>query len=392
MSDRYDFIIAGGGLAGLSLALHVARSPLRDQLILIIDRDSKDRDDRTWGFWTNQPTIYDHVVCRAWERLRIVGENFDRIFDLGDYRYQVIRGIDFYRFARRELASRANVTFRRGRIDRIEDGCDAARVKMGDQTILGQWVFDSTFSPSGARPVASLQLRFKGWEIETAQPAFDPHAATFFDFRTPQRGDVRFCYVLPFTDRRALVEYTAFTAAPLGEAECAQALKTYLESELKIAGYRIAREEHGSIPLTDRRFARQAGRRVLNIGAKAGRIKPTTGYAFTRIQHDSAAIVRSMLDNGHPFDAPGDSTRYRLYDTLMLHLMRGHGDQIKPIFTAMFKNNPIGRNLRFLDERGTLWENLELIATLPPRLFLQAIVEIARPRRRTLPLATQETG
>jgi 2-polyprenyl-6-methoxyphenol hydroxylase-like FAD-dependent oxidoreductase len=38
---HYDFIMAGGGLAGLSLAYHLVRSPLRDRSILVVDRDAE---------------------------------------------------------------------------------------------------------------------------------------------------------------------------------------------------------------------------------------------------------------------------------------------------------------------------------------------------------------
>jgi lycopene beta-cyclase len=47
MPKHYDFILAGGGLAGLSLACHLANSPLRDRSILIVDPDTKERNDRT---------------------------------------------------------------------------------------------------------------------------------------------------------------------------------------------------------------------------------------------------------------------------------------------------------------------------------------------------------
>lgn len=36
-ASGYDFIIAGGGAAGLSLAYHLMRSPLRERSILIVD-------------------------------------------------------------------------------------------------------------------------------------------------------------------------------------------------------------------------------------------------------------------------------------------------------------------------------------------------------------------
>ena len=72
----------------------------------------------------------------------------------------------------------------------------------------------------------------------------------------------------------------------------------------------------------------------MTIGAKAGRVKPTTGYAFLRIQQDSAAIVHSLLAEGHPFAVPADARGYRLLDSIMLAVMAGHGEQIKPLFTA----------------------------------------------------------
>jgi lycopene beta-cyclase len=382
---RYDIIIAGGGAAGLSLALHLIRSPLHHQSILIVDKDSKERNDRTWGFWTRQPTLFDDVVYHSWNQLQIVGESFERNLDLHEYCYKMIRGIDFYRFARQELSAYPNVEFLQGTIQRIEDRVDGARVMVDGQTLRARWVFDSTSKSSDLKRDPSryhyLKLHFKGWEIETPEPAFNPQAATLLDFRTPQHDETRFFYVLPVSERRALVEFTLFSATRLSRDEYEQALKAYLETTLGIKSYRILSEESGSMPITDQPFPRRTGQRVMTIGAKAGRIKPTTGYAFMRIQHDSAAIVRSLLEAGHPFDVPADSRRYRLYDSMMLQIMSRHGGQIKPIFTAMFKNNPIERNLRFLDEVASLWENVRLIATLPPRLFLQALFRLVVLRR-----------
>jgi len=184
---------------------------------------------------------------------------------------------------------------------------------------------------------------------------------------------VRFFYVLPLSERRALVEYTLFSAArPRGD-ECTLALKTYLETAWGIRQYRVLSQEGGVIPITDQPAPRRAGRRIMTIGVKGGRLKPTTGFAFQRIQQDSAAIVRSLLQTGQPFHVPADSPRYRLYDALMLEVMSRHGDEIKSIFTTLFKRNPIERVLRFLDEAGSPWEDLRLIATLPPRLFLQPL-------------------
>ena len=96
---HYDFVLAGGGLAGLSLACWLANSPLGDRSILVIDHDDKEQDDRTFSFWSDQPTLFDPAVCRSWQRMQVAGADAIQRLDLGAYRYQTIRGGDFYRCA-----------------------------------------------------------------------------------------------------------------------------------------------------------------------------------------------------------------------------------------------------------------------------------------------------
>ena len=182
--------------------------------------------------------------------------------------------------------------------------------------------------------------------------------------------------------RHIAVEYTLFSKAPLHRAEYDRALRVYLQETLGIADYSVVSTESGAIPIADGPFPRRIGGRSMTIGVKAGRLKPTTGFAFMRVQQHSAAIVRSLVKHDHPFDVPADSPRYHLYDSLLLEIMCQHAEQIKPILTLMFKRNPIDRIFRFLDEAGSLWENLQLIATLPPGLFLRALFRLKVLRSR----------
>lgn len=370
MTD-YDFIFAGGGLAGLMLAYHLAHSSLRDASMLIIDRDAKNRNDRTWCYWTKESTPFDGIAQCEWKRINFIGDQFEKEIDLGDYRYKMIRGIDFYRFARQELTVQPNIKFLQGTVEAIHEEADHARVLVSGQSLTARWVFDSRFNWKTFNPIQTHSLRqyFVGWEIETAEDTFDPETPTLMDFRTPQKQAMRFFYVLPFSKRRALVEYVTQT-----RDNYAEAMKSYIAKTLKIDTYRIVATEGGVNPMSDYAFSRRAGKHILNIGTRGGRIKPSTGYAFMRIQHDSMAIVQSLIEHGHPFNLPADSRRYRYFDTLMLDVMQRHGDEIKPIFTALFKNNPIARVLRLLDENGSLIENMQLIASLPPKLFLEAII------------------
>ncbi len=379
----YDFIIAGAGLSGLSLALHMMASPLRDRSILIVDHDSKEGNDRTWSYWSDRPTLFDDLACRTWDRLHLAGLNGEMRVNLRRYRYRTIRGSDFYAHARRELSRRPNVTWRHSKVEAIEDAGGAARVISDSGAVTGCWAFDSLPRPISA-PAAGryhqLKLHFTGWEIETARAAFDPTAATFLDFRTPQNGATRFFYVLPFDERHALVEYTLFSTVPLLPRDYEQALQAYLHDVLRIDDYSILRQEGGVIPITDRPYPRRTGRQVMAIGTQGGCVKPTTGFAFTRVQSDSAAIVQSLLKHDQPFDVPENSSRYRLYDSMLLDIIEREPERIQSIFATLFKRNSIEHVLSFLDEQASLAQNVRLFATLPPAPFLQAMARVGRRR------------
>jgi lycopene beta-cyclase len=384
----YDFIMAGGGAAGLGLAYELSLSSLRGKRILIVDRDAKDRNDRTWCYWSDKTTRFDHLACHTWDRVQVINKEFHKTYDLHPYRYHMIRGIDFYQSMRESLSTVPGVSSIQARIQSIADTKDhtAAEVTVSQgETYQAKWVFDSTFNPSdyysGNQNYHYLKQHFKGWEIETPTDTFDPTTVTLFDFRTPQNGCMRFFYVLPLSKRRALVEYTLFSANLIKGKEYDQAVADYLEKVLNIPKYRVDTTEAGVIPMTDQPFPRKLEKRVMAIGTKGGRVKSSSGYAFLRIQQDSRAIVKSLLDQGHPFDVPPGAGRYRLFDTIMLHVMHRNGDRMADIFTQMFQRNSITSIFRFLDEDSPLGENIRFLSTLPKTPFIKALLKVKLLRK-----------
>jgi lycopene beta-cyclase len=187
---------------------------------------------------------------------------------------------------------------------------------------------------------------------------------------------MRFFYILPFSERKAIVEFTLFSTTLLSETEYNSELKDYLENTLAAGPYRILEEESGIIPMTDLPFPRRLGKRIMAIGTLGGRVKPSTGYAFARIQKDSDAIVASLVNQGHPFAIPGGPARYGWFDRTMLQVMYRRGGEMGDIFTQMFRNNSIQRIFGFLNEENTWAEDIRLLASLPVFPFLQAFLKV----------------
>lgn len=379
MND-YDYIIIGGGCAGLSLAYHLNKSQLRDKKVLILDREQKNKNDRTWCFWAAAPTLFDPIIYRSWKKIEFLSDNFALNTPLKNFSYNMIRGIDFYNEVQNTLADRENVQFIQDEVISVAEQGEKVVVKTKNATYFADWAFDSTFDPKqfSAEDVGYhyLMQHFKGWVVQTETAAFDESQIRMFDFRTEQGNEVRFFYILPFSKTEALVEYTLFSKNLISKEEYDEKLKDYFSNTLKIKDYQIKETEFGIIPMTDFPLKQAQGKRIVNIGIRSGRAKPSTGYAFYRIQQDSEKIVKSLIHSYSPFYKEKNTAQFKIYDAMILNIMNRKGGSIKTIFTQLFKNNPIERVLAFLNEQTTFWEDFLIMQSVPPLPFLISIKNI----------------
>lgn len=374
MNDKNaDIIIAGSGLAGLTLALNLADRPYFDRFrILLIDRDEKQKNDRTWCFWADQNERLPPVIFHQWQHARFYAPDTVLDLQMAPYRYYMVRGIDFYRFALEKLQSKANFTRVLTEIDKIEP--ETGRVHTRAGIFQAPLVFNSALQNSlnSGDGYTRLLQHFKGWLIETGEDRFDPDAMTFMDYRVSQEQDTRFVYVLPVGARTALVEYTVFSDALLPKEEYEREIEHYIRHDLGIPTYRILEKEFGVIPMTDRRVhARE--HRVIHIGTAGGFVKGSSGYAFLRTQRKIRAFVEQWERSGNPNAALFASPwRFRFYDSVMLRVLR---DRLFPgagFFTRLFVKLPASLVFRFLDEDSTFAEDIRLLGAPPVRPFLKA--------------------
>jgi lycopene beta-cyclase len=365
MPARYEAVIAGGGLAGLSLAVRL------EAPILVVDDPGAPRVAR-WGFWSRSPGALDAAISQRFRTIRWYAHRSAQSMPTGSATYNVVRRADLERVAGELLAERPRVVRVEGRVESIRSAGDHAEVVVDGTAVTASWAFDARggVGPDGAGP-PDARLAFAGWEVATARPAFDPDAVTLFDFRTPQRGTPRFLYVIPDGSTRALVELVAFVPRS-SAAPSTQDIRGDLASYLDGVDYTVEHSEAAVVPLRTRPPDRVDGR-VVRIGARGGLIKATTGYAFQRIQADSAAIAESLRRYGHPCAGRRSRWRHRALDALLLRALDRDPALLETTFERLFAGNPADRVLRFLDERSGVRDELALIASLPARPFLAAL-------------------
>lgn len=378
--SKYDIIIAGAGAAGLSLAWHLTHSAaLRHKRILLLDRDSKTENDRTWGYWAKDPQPFDAYASWQFLQAEFISQYYTGYFSLAPYCYRVLEGKNFYRAVKQWLQQFPNVYWVQASIAGIEDMETGAQVYTDGGTFEGSLVFNSCFLEEALKKAAAksinLKQHFKGWVIETPEPAFDPERLRLFDYRTPQQGCLRFFYLIPHHEQRALVEYTLFSGTLLKPEAYEQALRQYIREVLQLKEYKVVEEEWGVIPMTTFSFPQKQGRHIINLGSAGGASKPSTGYTFRRIQQQCLTIIQ-QLEEGRapvPLSAP---LRHRLYDAMMLNILDKKGSSGEQVFARLFKKNPVPRLLRFLDEETGPGEELQLMQTVDTSLFLRSLLNL----------------
>ncbi len=373
----YNYIIAGAGAAGLSLAVHMIHSgQFRDKRILIIDKEDKKKNDRTWCFWETKPGLFEQVVYKKWDAAWFYGKDLSRLLELNPYQYKLIRGIDFYEYAIGLIHQHSNFEIRKGDIQEINTGEGKAWVTLGGEQIDAEYVFNSILfdKPVLRKKEYYLLQHFKGWIIEAAQPSFNPSQAILMDFRVKQQHGTTFVYVMPFSETKALVEYTLFTEKLLSPQEYDEGLRTYLREFLALESYKVTEEEFGVIPMTNHKFPLSKGN-IIFIGTAGGQTKASSGYTFRFIQKHSAAIVESMIKTGKPFALrPPGTRRFKFYDSVLLHILQHNKLPGDKIFTRLFQKNKPQQVLRFLDNESSLKDELKIISSLPTWPFLKAAI------------------
>lgn len=381
-SSTYDFIIAGAGASGLSLLWYLLHSDkMKSKSILLIDQSLQPSNDKTWCFWNDHNLPDKSLIYHTWNTLEVLAYNDLFSEKLSSYKYHCMRSVDYTRAILSLAKKHSNVTLKETSITQFDHSKGKGIVHTGEGKFEADWVFQSVVKAGEyySNPVdVSLKQHFMGIEIETEKDLFDPDKVMLMDFDTPQDHGVTFFYILPFTARNALIEYTFFTSSLLSDDQYKAGISRYLEKRYDLSpdDYSISRIEKGAIPMEDRRYPATYNPRVINIGTVGGLTKPSTGYTFTRI-HQHCREILSALENGRePVIEKRSAYRFRVYDMMLLYLLKTQPETCKTIFHDLFEKNSFDRVLQFLEEDTHPGQEISIFASLPYVPFFKAIFKM----------------
>jgi len=370
--NKYDYIIAGAGCAGYSLLYHLLQDPvLSKKKILVVDANLNKGNDRTWCFWEDQAGPFESIVCKKWSNIEVLKGSMHRLLPTAPFEYKMIQGIDFYKYISAFAKGFDNVEWMASKILSIDSVHGGVIVHWDGGAASAGYVFSSI---NGDRIQSELWQHFKGIVVEFDSPVFDAGLARLMDFNVPQMDATAFMYLLPLTDKKALVEYTLFSPTILETSAYDHVLNAYMEEHYKGLAYQIQHTEMGAIPMTSKKLTSNDAA-VISIGTMGDAVKASTGYAFQFIQKQTQQIV-SQLKMNQALNPAVHHTRHQFYDAVLLYILEHQKMAGDEIFARIFKKNTAATVFKFLSNTSSLLDDIKIMTSLPTQIFLPAAIKV----------------
>lgn len=369
MTNKFDIAVLGGGLAGLSALYHLQLAgKLAGKSVVLVDPEGrKDAHDRSWSFWEEEPGPFEELVYHRWPLVTVHDSERNLDCDISPYVYKLIRSTEFYAHVNGVIDEVAGLKRVAAKAEHVEAVGEEVHFTAGGAAYAADLAFSSL--PLHLRPrrikEPYLDQHFRGWFVETKEDTFDPGRAALMDFRTPQHGEARFFYVMPFSKRKALVEIAIFSNNHLTVPEYDALLKTYIYDYWTEGGYAITHTEGGNIPMTTYPFPVR-DRNLIYIGMRGGATRPSTGYTFLALQRQLTKLARSFPDLTNIDPWP---TRHIMYDATLLRILQNGELPADKLFVDMFARNPPERVLAFLNGETSITDELLFMQTADIGLF-----------------------
>ncbi|MEI8053894.1 MAG: beta-carotene 15,15'-dioxygenase, Brp/Blh family [Bacteroidota bacterium] len=381
---KVDYLFAGAGASATLLLMCMEKQGLlKDKKILILDPDTKQNNDKTYCFWSEQNEQLtlecQHLISHQWDEVCF---NRNEQESLLPKKYFHVAGIDVYKELRRLIDQH--------HLERIQSSVvELAPIENGVKVITDTDIWESSLV-FDSRPPKYLPLKkddahllqsFIGYVIKTDEPNSNLNCVDLMDFNVDQLGTTQFMYILPLGEGKTLVELTRFGLEPITQNEAKPILDVYITH--RFGNHQILHTEIGCIPMSTAAIAVENLPGVIPIGGRAGAVKPSTGYAFKNMFHHAEQLADSLKRNIKPAVIT-ESSRFRYYDRLLLLILSRAPSQGKSIFEALFKKNETKNVLQFLDEKTSLLQDIRIFLTLPIKPFLKAVGWVAWSRIQKL--------
>lgn len=372
----YDFVFIGLGASNSLILISLIQKGLtKNKKIAVFEPDGKINNDKTYCFWANPKDAIvvelKPIISLSFNAIQV---NKTRAENIENCPYHYIRSVDLYNFTL-EILNETKIEIHRNYVEEVTSRNKINTLYSGTKVYNSNYIFDSRpFLNVIPKDEIYLHQSFLGWHIKCENDVFQKDTFDMMNFNIDQNDFTQFMYVIPFSSKEALVEMTRFGAKKIELSYAATLLNEFINKEF--GEFEKLGEEIGCIPMTTffNPINQQEG--ILNTGARANLIKPSTGYGFKKMFAFSQLVTQRIeSEDLKEFNkiALVSKDRFKFYDRLLLMILLLWPSYGKKIFTLLFYKRPILTIFSFLDEKSSLLEEIKIFMSLPIKPFIKAL-------------------
>lgn len=381
MNPHFDLVIIGGGCAGLSLAYQLSLFGESCPRTLIVEERANYTNDRTWSFWDVNEPAHKNLAPHAWNNFVIKNNQLAQQYSCKATPYFMLPSDIFYEAAINAIKSNVKIQLLTGEKlsgDLIKK--DAWHIPTSQFSATATNVIDTRPNKAITKKDSLMWQSFVGYEIELEHPLFDQDELVLMDFDANFKEGLGFIYCLPISKSRALIEYTVFSedlfVADQLKAHLIKKIGEYIDN----ARYKILRQEAGILPMGNKLIQQKDDSSYLFAGLFAGAARPSSGYAFQRIQAWAKDCATELINHQQIKRFKKDSWIQTWMDLLFITVIKKNPNLGAKVFEELFKNCEIKTIANFMSDHSTFLEKLKIIAALPAMPFLLAIPDLIRKK------------
>ena len=372
LKKKIDYIILGGGCSALNLAVELSKKKIKDLSFLIIERRRKYTDDRSWCFWDHKTNKNKDLISKSWKKFSFSFNSKRIISKSTEFNYHYIRSIDFYNYAIENIKKTENISLNLGEnVFEIIENRGNFIVKSNKNTYFARNILDTRPKNDMFQESPLLFQSFLGFEINLKKNKHANDTVGIMENMRSNEGNFLFDYILPIRKDSILVEVTSFSKTPLSSKQ----MEDYLEKSLKnnnFLDYKVTRKEYGVIPmgfLKKRSFNKNNN--YFFGGSLGGAVRPSSGYAFLRIQKWAEDAANMLKNEKKLISHPRDNIIIYFLDRIFLKVLERKISLAPFIFFTFFQRISITSFLRFMNGNANLSDYLKVIYAMPKKYFLR---------------------
>ena len=255
-------------------------------------------------------------------------------------------------------------------IKSLKETNNGVYLKINKKKVFSKILFDSR--PSEIKTDKLLQ-HFYGIEVSSSKKVFNVNQVTLMHFQNNEK-EIHFFYILPYSEKRALVETTYFSKKAYKKEKYLRDIQSYLNKEYPEMIFTYGFKEHGIIPMHE--IKNNSSPKIIKIGTPGNWTRISTGYTLQNAFKKSKEVVDCIIKQKEI--KLKNNTVSNFLDKVFCKYLELYPEKSNILFIKFFDKLKLSTIIKFLTNNYNLFDLFKVIIVLPKLDLLKCLILVLK--------------